>query len=76
MSHQILIAISPEGKYYLNNQPVEEAVLREALAVAGEQDADQGVLLISDEETPLKYVTQAWDWCRANQLNRVKLKSR
>ena len=76
LTDQILIAVSPKGELYLNNQPVTEAILRNALKLAGENNADQPVLLVSDEETPLKYVTQVMDWCRGNQLNKIKLKSR
>jgi biopolymer transport protein ExbD len=76
LSDQILIAISPEGDYYLNNQKIDQEMLEQALKIAGENDPDQPVLLVSDEETPLKYVTHVMDWCRGNKLNKIKLKSR
>ena len=76
LTNQILIAVSPEGEFYLNNQLVTTATLQEALKIAGENDSEQPVLLVSDEETPLKYVTQVMDICRKNQLNKIKLKSR
>jgi biopolymer transport protein ExbD len=76
MTDQILIAVSPTGEFYLNNQLVDAAVLEQALQLAGQQDAEQPILLVSDEETPLKFVTQVMDLCRKNQLNRIRLKSR
>ncbi|OPZ72127.1 MAG: colicin uptake protein TolR [Verrucomicrobia bacterium ADurb.Bin474] len=76
LNEQILIGISPEGQYYLNNQEVPEAVLEEALKLAGEANAEQPVLLVSDEETPLKHVTRVLDICRSNKLNRIRMKSR
>ncbi len=76
LNEQILIGISPEGQYYLNNQEVPEAVLEEALKLAGEANAEQPVLLVSDEETPLKHVTRVLDMCRSNKLNRIRMKSR
>ena len=76
LNEQILIGISPEGQYYLNNQEVPEAVLKEALKIAGEANAEQPVLLVSDEETPLKHVTRVLDMCRSNKLNRIRMKSR
>ncbi len=76
LTNQILIAISPDGEYYLNNQLVTQDTLEQALEIAGENDEDQPILLVSDQETPLKYVTQVMDMCRKNQLNKIKLKSR
>ena len=76
LNEQILIGISPEGQYYLNNQEVPEAVLEEALKLAGEANGEQPVLLVSDEETPLKHVTRVLDICRSNKLNRIRMKSR
>lgn len=76
IADQILIAISPEGEYFLNNHEIPVDTLKEALKLAGEQNSDQAILLVSDEETPLKYVTQVMDWCRGNKLNKIKLKSR
>ncbi len=76
VTDQILIAVSPEGEFYLNNTLVTGEVLEQALQIAGDANPEQPVLLISDEETPLKHVTQVLDWCRANQLNKIRLKSR
>lgn len=76
LNEQILIGISPKGQFYLNNQEVPEAVLKEALKIAGEANAEQPVLLVSDEETPLKHVTKVLDMCRSNKLNRIRMKSR
>ncbi|HOO91986.1 MAG TPA: biopolymer transporter ExbD [Opitutales bacterium] len=76
LNEQILIGISTEGQFYLNNQEVPEAVLKEALKIAGEANAEQPVLLVSDEETPLKHVTKVLDMCRSNKLNRIRMKSR
>jgi len=76
LTNQILIAVGPEGELFLNNQLVTDEVLAEALKIAGENDSDQPILLVSDEETPLKHVTRVMDLCRKNQLNKIKLKSR
>ncbi|MEQ9825532.1 MAG: biopolymer transporter ExbD [Puniceicoccaceae bacterium] len=76
LTDQILIALSPEGDFFLNNQLVTEQVLIQALTIAGEQNPDQAILLVSDEETPLKYVTRVMDLCRQNKLNKIRLKSR
>ncbi|MCG8528340.1 MAG: biopolymer transporter ExbD [Opitutales bacterium] len=76
LTEQILIAIGPEGEFYLNNHPVNEEQLEKALEIAGENNPDQPILLVSDEETALKHVTKVMDWARGNNMNKLKLKSR
>jgi biopolymer transport protein ExbD len=39
-------------------------------------DKDTTVLLRSDENTPLKNVTEAMDLCRKRGLNKIRLQSR
>lgn len=73
---QIVIAVSPAGDLFLNDQPVREDVLGAALKVAGEITPDKPVLLIADEEAPLKHVTRVMDLCRGNRLNKIRLQSR
>lgn len=73
---QIVIALSPEGDCFLNDQPVAKAQLAEAMKVAGELTPDLPVLLIADEAVPLKNVTEVMDICRSNQLNKIRLQSR
>ncbi len=73
---QIVIAVSPAGDLFLNDQPVREDVLGDALKVAGEITPDKPVLLIADEEAPLKHVTRVMDLCRGNRLNKIRLQSR
>jgi len=76
ITEQIVIAISPEGAFYLNDRPVEKAQLENAVELAGELTPEMPVLLIADEEVPLKKVTEVMDICRANQLNKIRLQSR
>ena len=73
---QIVIAVSPEGEFYLNDRLVENMVLVAALKLAGELTPNMPVLLIADEEVPLKFVTEAMDICRSYQLNKIRLQSR
>jgi biopolymer transport protein ExbD len=73
---QIVIAISPEGELFLNDQPLQEDALEAALRVAGELSPEKPVLLIADEEAPLKFVTRVMDLCRGNRLNKIRLQSR
>lgn len=76
IAEQIVIALSPEGELFLNDQPLEKKQLEEAMALAGELTPEMPVLLIADEDVPLKHVTEVMDICRSNQLNKIRLQSR
>jgi biopolymer transport protein ExbD len=76
IEEQIVIAVSPEGEFYLNDRLVENEVLVAAMKLAGELTPNMPVLLIADEEVPLKFVTEVMDVCRTYQLNKIRLQSR
>mgnify|MGYP006244550921 FL=1 len=76
IEERIVIAVSPEGEFYLNDRAVEKAVLAAAMKLAGELTPNMPVLLIADEEVPLKFVTEVMDVCRTYQLNKIRLQSR
>ena len=76
IQEQIVIALSPEGEIYLNDRPLQKTALEAAMKLAGELTPDMPVLLIADEEVPLKYVTEVMDVCRSHQLNKIRLQSR
>jgi biopolymer transport protein ExbD len=76
IQEQIVIALSPEGEFYLNDRPVQKVELEAAMQLAGELTPDMPVLLIADEEVPLRYVTEVMDVCRQHQLNKIRLQSR
>ena len=76
IQEQIVIALSPEGDIFLNDRPVEKPQLESAMELAGEMTPDLPILLIADEEVPLKYVTEVMDVCRSHQMNKIRLQSR
>ena len=76
IEERIVIAVSPEGEFYLNDQSVEKTVLAAAMKLAGELTPNMPVLLIADAEVPLKFVTEVMDVCRSYQLNKIRLQSR
>lgn len=76
IKEQIVIAISPEGDFYLNDRQLESEQLDTALQLAGENTPNIPILLVADEAVALKYVTQVMDLCRNNQLNEIRLQSR
>jgi biopolymer transport protein ExbD len=76
LQEQLVIALSPQGEVYLNNQRVDMDQFEGAIQLAGEMTPELPILLIADEDVPLKHVTEVMDVCRANQLNQIRLQSR
>ena len=76
VTEQILITLDAEGTIYLNNQLITKDQFEQAIALAGEVTPDLPVLLIADENAPLKHVTEVMDVCRSNQLNKIRLQAR
>jgi len=76
IQEQLVIALSPEGTVYLNDRQLSQEQFKGAVKVAGEVTPDIPILLIADEDVPLKYVTEVMDICRSNQLNKIRLQSR
>jgi len=76
IQEQIVIALDPEGQIFLNDQAVAKPAFEAAMQLAGELTPDLPILLIADEEVPLKFVTEVMDVCRTHQLNKIRLQSR
>ncbi|MDQ8193069.1 biopolymer transporter ExbD [Coraliomargarita sp. SDUM461004] len=76
IQEQVVIALSPAGAFFLNDRPLSKSALEAAIKVAGELTPDLPVLLVADEEVPLRYVTEVMDICRSHQLNKIRLQSR
>jgi len=70
------LIVDPEGRFFLNEQPVNAEALQSALRLAGEADPDRKVLLAAHEETPLRIVTRVMDWCRQANLSAIRIQSR
>lgn len=75
-NEQIVIAVDSDGKIFYNDREVSKEELGQATALAGEAQGRRPVLLLADEDAPLKHVTAVMDICRANDLSRIRLQSR
>lgn len=76
MSKEIIVSVDREGNYFLNNQPVSEDRLQAALETASVLPDKPQVLVVADEEVPLKKVTKLIDLCRQNGFDDFRLQSR
>lgn len=75
-TEQIVIAINKEGVFNVNNEEVAEEAIPQILADAAQQDPKPAILLMADEEVPLKHVTFVMDESRKVKLEKVRLQAR
>ena len=73
---QLVVAIDTEGQYFINDEPATEEALIQAFKEASEQETPPAVLLMADENVPLKYVTFVMDQTRKAELPKVRLQAR
>lgn len=76
IDEQVIIAVDETGSFFLNDQRLDAGALDAALRVAGTVTPEIPVLLMADEDAPLKHVTEVMDLCRKNRLNKIRLQSR
>ena len=75
LKQSITISLSKEGAVDLEGQHVTMETLEGLVRKLG-VPKDTPVVIRSDENTPLRFVTQAMDTCRKQGLNKIHLQSR
>jgi biopolymer transport protein ExbD len=76
LSDKIVLSVDAEGALLYNNTPVTELQLTLSLKSAAEIGQNRKVLLLADEETPLRKVTWIMDQCRSNGIEKIRIQSR
>ncbi len=76
LENRILIAVTKDHHLYFNNQRLSEEGFVEAIQEVAQRNPGQSVLLVADEDTPLKSITWVMDQCRKCKLYQIKLQSR
>jgi biopolymer transport protein ExbD len=76
LKDSITISLSKEGLVDVNGQKVTMEKLEQAVREVGQNRKDMTVVIRSDENTPLRFVTEAMDTCRKQGLNKIRLQSR
>jgi biopolymer transport protein ExbD len=76
LKESITISITKEGTVDFNGKAASMEALEELVHQVGSVTKDIPVVIRSDENTPLRYVTQAMDICRKQGLNKIRLQSR
>lgn len=76
LQNEIVLSVDREGNYYLNDSELSEQKLEVALRAASQLPQKPKVLIVADEDVPLKKVTRLVDICRSNELQDFRLQSR
>jgi biopolymer transport protein ExbD len=76
LKDSITISITKEGSVDFNGKAATMETLQELVRQIGAVSKDITVVIRSDENTPLRYVTQAMDTCRKQGLNKIRLQAR
>jgi biopolymer transport protein ExbD len=76
LKESLTISISKDGGVDVNGHAASMEKLDELVKELGRVSKDITAVIRSDENTPLRYVTQAMDTCRKQGLNKIRLQSR
>lgn len=76
LKESLTISIAKEGTVDFNGKPANMEQLEDLVRQVGSVTKDITVVIRSDENTPLRFVTQAMDVCRKQGLNKIRLQSR
>jgi len=76
IDEQILITIDAPGGLLYNGISGSNQQLNEALIATSKMKDDLSILIMADEATELKVLTEVMDLCRNNQFNNIRLQSR
>ena len=76
LKESLTISITKDGGVDVNGRQATMEILEQLVREIGQVSKDVTVVIRSDENTPLRYVTQAMDTCRKQGLNKIRLQSR
>jgi biopolymer transport protein ExbD len=76
ITNQLIISVSKEGDYYLNGNKDDLEEIGKVFRSSTQLPRKPGVLVVADEDVPLKHVTKVVDLCRNSGLDDFRLQSR
>ena len=76
LKDMLVISIAKEGTVDVNGKPASMDTLDKLVREIGGTSKEVTVVIRSDENTPLHYITQVMDTCRKQGLNKIRLQSR
>ena len=76
ITNQLIVSISKQGEYYLNGNKDNLEEIGQVMKASASLLKKPSVLVVADENVPLKYVTEVVDLCRNSGLGDFRLQSR
>lgn len=76
ITNQLIVSISKQGEYYLNGNKDSLEEIGEVMKASASLLKKPSVLVVADENVPLKHVTKVVDLCRSSGLDDFRLQSR
>ena len=76
ITNQLIVSISKQGEYYLNGNKDNLEEIGQVLKASASLLKKPSVLVVADENVPLKHVTKVVDLCRSSGLDDFRLQSR
>ena len=76
MSNELIVSISQEGDFFINSKKVDFEKLAQILKATSLLPRKPVILVVADENVPLRHVTQVVDLCRKNGLEDFRLQAR
>ena len=76
IKNELIVSISKEGDFFANNKPLDLDKLTKLLEATSSLPRKPIILVVADEEVPLKHVTKVVDLCRKHSLEDFRLQAR
>ena len=76
VTNQLVVSVSQKGVYFLNGNEDNLKKIGEVMKSSASLPRKPAVLVVADENVPLKHVTKVVDLCRESGLNDFRLQSR
>ena len=74
--NELIISIKEKGETFVNGNEANRADLEKLLISSSKLSQKPLVLVVADENVPLKFVTEIVDLCRLNNLEDFRLQAR
>ena len=74
--NELIISIKENGETFVNGNRTDRADLEKLLKTSSSLKKKPMVLVVADENVPLKFVTEVVDLCRLNELVDFRLQAR
>ena len=76
ITNQLVVSVSQKGEYFLNGNEDNLEKIGEVMKSSASLPRKPAVLVVADENVPLKHVTKIVDLCRESGLDDFRLQSR